>query len=124
MINLISRAIGHINSFLNQLQVKRFFAVVLVGFLLLTTSVDSGSNNQAATEKIDELVHQDDSQRPKTIGEWEKEGRETEGAPGKRLEKIVGESAEAVKDFGALYPDTAKASGSSLQDNLIPVGQK
>lgn len=117
MKNLISRAIAHINSFLNELQVKRFLAVVLVGFLLLSTNVAPESSNPAAAKIIDELVHQEpnDSQRPKTVGDWQKEARETKDAPGERLQKIVGESAEAVKDFGGLYPDTAKASAKGLE---------
>ena len=117
MKKLITSAIANITSFFNQLQVKRFVAVVLVGFLLLTTNVARGSNNSAAANKIDELVHQDqnDSQRPKTVGDWKQEARETKGDPGERLQKIVGESAEAVKDFGGLYPDTAKASVKELQ---------
>ena len=117
MTNLISRAIAHISVLLKELQVKRFLAVVLVGFILLTTNVAPGRNSQAVTEKIKEAVHQDDSQRPKTIGEWNKEARETEDAPGERLQKIGKESAEALKDFGSLYPDTAQRSAEGLQDN-------
>ena len=52
MKNLITRAIAHIISLLQGLQVKRFLAVVLVPFLLLTTNVDSGRNNQALSEQV------------------------------------------------------------------------
>lgn len=109
MTNLISRAIAHLSSFFKGIQVKRFLAVVLVGFLLLTTNANPGSNNQA-TKRVEQLVNQNDSQRPKTTGQWEQEGRETEGAPGERLKRIGKQSAEAVKDFGSLYPDTAQRS--------------
>lgn len=108
MTNLISRAVAHISPMFKELQVKRFVAVVLIGFLLLTTNVVPGHNNRAVSKKIDNVVHQNDSQRPKTTGEWQQEARETEDSPGKRLENIGKESAEAVKDFGSLYPDTAK----------------
>lgn len=110
MTNMISRAVTRISSLLKKLQVVRFLSIVLVGFLLLTTNVAQDRNTQAVTKKLDEVVHQDNSQRPKTTGEWEQEAKETEGNPGERAKKIAKESAEAVKDFGSLYPDTIKRS--------------
>lgn len=113
MKSLIVGAISHIRSFLKSLQAKQFVAVVLVGFLFLTTGVDSGRSGQSITNKIDKVVHQGDSQRPKTTGEWNQEARETEGEPGERAARIAKESAAAVKDFGNVYPDTAKNSTGS-----------
>jgi hypothetical protein len=110
MTNIISRAITHISSLLKKVQVMRFLSVVLVGFLLLTTNIAQDRNTKAVTRKIDEVTHQDNSQRPKTMGEWQEEAQETKGDPGERVNKIAKESAEAIKDFGSLYPDTAKRS--------------
>jgi len=117
MKNLISRATTHITFLINGLQVKRFFAVVLVGFILLTTNVDSGQNNKALTKQVREQAEQIDSVRPKTTREWYKEARETEDSPGERLQNIAEESAQAVKEFGSLYPDTAKRTAPVLQDD-------
>lgn len=117
MTNLISGAIAHISSLVKNFQVKRFLAIALVGFVVLTINVNSASANKAVTREIDNLVHQDNSDRPKTTGEWNKEARETKGAPGERLKRIGKESAEAVKDFGSVYPDTAKRSGRELKEN-------
>lgn len=117
MKSLIVEAISHIRSFLKSLQAKQFVAVALIGFLFLTTNVssgvDSGRSGQSITNKIDKVVHQGDSQRPKTTGEWNQEARETEGEPGERAARIAKESAAAVKDFGNVYPDTAKNSTGS-----------
>jgi hypothetical protein len=117
MKNLISRATAHITSLINGLQVKRFLAVVLVGFILLTTNVDSKQNNKALTKQVREQAEQIDSVRPKTTREWYKEARETEDSPGERLQNIAEESAQAVKEFGSLYPDTAKRTAPVLQDD-------
>jgi hypothetical protein len=117
MTNWISAAVTRISSLLNAFQVKQFLAVVLVGFLVLTTSVGNDRNAQAITKKIDETIHQGDSQRPKTTGEWNREARETEGAPGERIKRIAKESQEAVKDWGELYPDTAERSARAAQEN-------
>jgi len=114
MKRLISKAIAPVLSWLQGLQIQRLMAVMLVGLLLLAPNValaDSGSNS--LTEKVRQLVHQDDSQRPKSTGEWQQEAREVEGSPGERLQNIAEESAEAVKDFGTLYPDTAERTANS-----------
>ncbi len=118
MTNLISKAIAYVSSLVKEFQVKSFLSIVLAGFLLLTTNFAPERSNQAVTNKIDQAIHQNDSQRPKTTGEWNREARETEGAPGKRLERIAGESAEAIKEFGSVYPDTAKRSARDLQDKV------
>ncbi|MEH2456626.1 hypothetical protein [Nostoc sp.] len=117
MINLISRKIGYISSLLKGLQIKGFLAVVLVGFLVLTTNVTYGQNDKALGERVREQVQQDDSQRPKTIGEWNKEARQTEGSPGKRLQKIGKESAEAFKQFGAGYVEGAQKTAGDVGDS-------
>jgi len=118
MIGFISKAFSHISSLLNGLQAKRFLAVVLVGFIVLTTNVNADrGNTKAVTRDLDRVVHQDNADRPKTTGEWNREARQTEDAPGKRVQRIAKESAEAVKQFGGVYPDTAKRSADSVDEN-------
>ena len=118
MQNLISRATSHISSLINGLQIKRFLAVVLVGFILLTTNVDAKQqNNKALTKQVREQAEQIDSVRPKTTNEWYKEARETEDSLGERVEKIAEESGQAFKEFGSIYPDTAKRTVPALQDD-------
>ncbi|MDP5337260.1 MAG: hypothetical protein NWQ28_01610 [Nodularia sp. (in: cyanobacteria)] len=123
MINLISRTINHINFLLQGVQVKRFLAVVLVGLMTLTTNVAFGENNQVLKEKVRQEIQQDDSQRPKTIREWNQEARETEGSPGKRLQKIGEESAEALKEFGSGYVEGAKKTARDIQHGASELGE-
>ncbi len=123
MINLISRTVSYISSLLKGLQVKSFLAVVLVGFVVLTMNVAPGQNNKALKERVRDLIEQDDSQRPRTIGEWNKEARETEGAPGKRLQKIGEESAEAFKEFGSGYVEGAKKTANDVGDSAVQAGE-
>ena len=118
MRNIVKSAFASISSGFKQLQVKRFFAVVLVGFLLLTTNVARLDRSEALTNKVENLVDQNDSDRPKTIGEWNKEARQTEDAPLERVKRIGKESAEAVKDFGGMYGDTAERTTPDLDDNM------
>jgi hypothetical protein len=116
MANLFSKVIAQIKFLFQEFQVKRFFAIALVGFLVLTTSlnssIDSGRSTNNVTKRLDQVVHQDDADRPKTTGEWNREARQTEDAPGERAKRIAKESGEAVKQFGSVYPDTAQRTAS------------
>ncbi len=124
MINLISRTISQISSLLKGLQIKGFLAVVIVGFLVLTTNVALGQNNTGLKERVREQIQQDDSQRPRTIGEWNKEARETEGSPGERLKKIGKESAEAFKQFGSGYVEGTQKTANDVGDSAARTGKK
>ncbi|MEH1931269.1 MAG: hypothetical protein V7K14_14285 [Nostoc sp.] len=123
MINLISRTIGHISSLLKGLQVKSFLAVVLVGFLVLTTNVTNGRNDKGLAERVREQVEQNDAQRPKTVGQWNKEARETEGSPGERLQKIGQQSGEAFKEFGGGYVEGAQKTASDVGESAARTGK-
>ncbi|MBD2363235.1 hypothetical protein H6G36_18930 [Anabaena minutissima FACHB-250] len=121
MKNLFTKAINLIKFISQTFEFKRFFAIALVGFLVLTTSlnsnIDTGRSRDTVIRRLDKVVHQDDADRPKTTGEWNKEARQTEDAPGERAKRIAKESGEALKQWGSVYPDTAKRSANELQDN-------
>ncbi|MEH1940450.1 MAG: hypothetical protein V7L01_09570 [Nostoc sp.] len=119
MINLISRTISNISSLLKGLQVKSFLAVVVVGFLVLTTNVNYGQeqNDKGLKERVREQVEQNDAERPKTVGQWFKDARETEDSPGERLQKIGQQSGEALKEFGGGYVKGAKETASDVGDS-------
>jgi hypothetical protein len=107
MLNLISRIIG------------RIVPIFLIGVVLLTTNIERSFSEKLSGKKLDQVVaqdiHQDNEKRPKTTGEWNQQSRETQGKPGERLKRIGEQSAEAVKDFGAMFPDTAKRSATELE---------
>ena len=116
MFNFISAIYTRIGSWFREFQVKRFFAAVLVGSLVLTAGVSDRVNDQPLPNRLDRAIHQGDSDRPKTTGEWQAEALETENAPGERIQRIAGESAEAVKDWASLYPDVAD---STFEDDAV-----
>jgi hypothetical protein len=110
---------------LSRIQSKRFLAVVLGGMLLLSTNVDIGHrSSEALGAIINERIHQDDSQRPRTTREWREEARETEGLPGKRLQRIGKESAEAFKEFGSGYVEGAKETARDVGEGAKQVGKE
>lgn len=68
--------------------------------------------------RLERDMDKENSDRPKTTGEWNREARETEGNLGDRVNRIAKETSEAVKDFGQMYPNTAERSGDALQESL------
>ena len=117
MLNFISQAIAKFFSFFKSRQVKQFLPIVLISFLILSINPSpSRSETKQTIKKLDQTVHQEDSIRPKTTGEWEQQSRETEGRPVERLKRIGEQSAEAVKEFGSMYSDTAERSAEALKD--------
>ena len=116
----ITKTASLLNRLLNKLQAKQFVSMILVVFVLLTTNIKQDTGNPV-TNLYDKITHQvdsqDGSQRPKTMRQWDKQARETEGNPGEKLKRIGEQSADAVKDLGAVYPDTAKRSADSLKNN-------
>jgi hypothetical protein len=114
---LISGIVTKLNGFIKSINIRQILPILLVIFLLTPTYVGAANNSKTITKKIDDVIHQDDSQRPKTTGEWNQEAREVKGEPGERLKRIGKQSAEAVKEFGQIYPDTAEKSASELKSS-------
>ncbi len=114
MINSIHAAIADISAILNKLQVKQFLSVMLVGLMLLVTNVDPDLPGKGAIERLDTKVNQENPDRPKTTAEWQNQAREVKGKPGERIKRIGEQSADAVKEFGSMYPDVAKNSANEL----------
>ncbi|QIR38910.1 hypothetical protein HCG51_20845 [Tolypothrix sp. PCC 7910] len=123
MTNWISNAIAKISSLFQGLQVKRFLAVAVVGLIVLTTNVDSGRSNSQLRQQVRESVEQNDAQRPKTIGQWNREARETKGNPGERLQRIGQQSGEAFKEFGSGYVEGAKETAGGVKDSAAQAGR-
>ncbi|RUR85703.1 hypothetical protein ACF3DV_24905 [Chlorogloeopsis fritschii PCC 9212] len=123
MTNLVSKVFASINSLLQGLQVKRFLSIILVGCLLLTTNVAFGNDSQNLTEKVREKVQQNDAQRPKTVGQWNREARETEGNPGERLQRIGQQSGEAFKEFGSGYAEGSKETARDVGEGAANAGK-
>ena len=118
MLNAFSQAMTQIGNWFKQLQVRQFLSVVAIGFFLLNTTPAPDRASKATIDKLDRMVHQENPDRPKTTKEWQKQAREVKGKPGERIERIGEQSADAVKEFGQMYPDVAKRSANELEKNV------
>ena len=116
MIDFIFAAITKVKSWFDRLQAKQLLSIAMLGLVLLATNVDPGLSKQAAIKKIDKMLQQDDNpDRPKTTAEWQQQARETKGKPVERLKRIGEQSADAIKEFGSIYPEVAKNSANELK---------
>jgi hypothetical protein len=118
MLNAIARTMIQIGDWFKQLQVRQFLSLVAIGFILLNTTPAPDRASKATIDKLDRMVHQENPDRPKTTKEWQQQAREVKGKPGERIERIGEQSADAVKEFGKMYPDVAKRSANELKENV------
>jgi hypothetical protein len=119
MKKLIFESIDKITFLLKQLYLDQALAIMMVGLIILTTNIDPSLSKQEAIGKIDKMLEQDrDPNRPKTTAEWQQQARETKDQPGEKLKRIGEQSADAVKEFGSMYPEVAKNSAKELQREL------
>jgi hypothetical protein len=116
MLNLISRTIGDIRGLVTQ-SIAKLLPIFLVGVVLLTSGVDRSISDQRLDRVVDQAVHQDNEKRPKTTEEWQQQQREVQGKPGELLKRVGEQSAEAIEDFGSVFPDTAKRTAAELKDS-------
>lgn len=100
---------------LKKFQIEHFLPMLLVGLFLVTTNTVPPGENKALGAKIREQVHQDDSVRPKTTGEWHKEA--AQDVPiSQRMRDIGKESAEAFKEFGSGYVEGAQKTADDIKE--------
>jgi len=117
LISLKNRTIN----FLKRASIQRAAALALAAFALLLTiapqQAKAAQRAQTIQEKTENILQDDDSNRPKTTRQWNQEARETAGKPLERTKRIVNETADALEDWAELYPDVAERSIPALQDD-------
>lgn len=116
---MIFGSIARLISSLKQIRVEQVFSVVLVGFLFLTSNVASNQKSEALGKAVrDRIEATDQSNRPKTTGEFLDEAR-GDVPLDERVENITRDSVEAFKELGREYTPDLKAGARNLRDNVI-----
>jgi hypothetical protein len=112
---MLHKAITTIASTLSLLNIKRVFAALLVGFVVLNVAVDVGQADNTLGERMRDRIERTDrnSERPKTTGEFLNEA-DRDMPLGERLEVIGRDSAEALKQFGQEYSVGAQESARNI----------
>lgn len=114
MIHSISRTIKRLSSLVKSIQIKSFLTTCLMGLIILTST----ANYQGSDRSVSNRLYQGNDERPTTTREWYEKARQTEGEPLERTKEIAKESAQALKEFTEVYPDTAERTAPDiLKDN-------
>lgn len=124
-MKIISQTIAGITSLLKQFRVERFLPVLLVGFILLTSSNNYPQpNSRDIGNSIHERLQRTDqySERPKTTGEFLDEAR-GDVPLDERLHNITRDSAEAMQQLGQEYTSGIKDSARNLRDGVAESGK-
>ena len=109
MASAITQVAQSISKVWKALRLQQFVAIAFVGLFLLTTSIDNANLNSSTKAMLNDVVARGENGRPKTAGQWKSENQQLEGQPGKKVERIAKESADAVGEMGEIYPGNAKS---------------
>ncbi|MCU0565908.1 MAG: hypothetical protein MUF49_04855 [Oculatellaceae cyanobacterium Prado106] len=131
MMNLIFSMGDRILAKLQKLQIQKLLLTLMLSVLLFSNyavlGLHNGSDNRSANGSANEslnqfsrdLAHQgEESDRPKTMGEWQQEARELEGKPGEKLKRIGEESGEAFKEFGEQYVEGIQETAEEIREGV------
>jgi hypothetical protein len=121
---MLHKAITTIASTLSLLNIKRVFAALLVGFVVLNVAVDVAQADNTLGERMRDRIERTDrnSERPKTTGEFLNEA-DRDMPLGERLEVIGRDSAEALKQFGQEYSVGAQESARNIGEKAADAGE-
>jgi hypothetical protein len=117
----VRKAIAKISSFFPGVRVQSLATIFLAGWLLIATDVSSMQSTQTQQPSGKELLerirqHDQDSERPKTTGEFLDEAR-GDVPLNERFSNITRDSKEAFKDLGENVSQSTKENVSDLKNS-------
>jgi hypothetical protein len=124
MNGMISRTVTATIEMLKQWHLDRCFAAVMLGVLLLTTSIAPNQQSTPLGERIHQRLQETDqySERPKTTGEFLEEAR-GDVPLDERLHNIARDSAEAMEQLGQEYTSGVKENLQSFKKSAEQIGR-
>lgn len=125
----VSKFITSTVAWVRELRIDRVLSIVLAGLLLLSSSLVFNSaayadSDRSLGERMRERIQQTDqnSERPKTMGEWENEV-EGDVPLNERVRNTIRDSAEAFNQFGKEYSVGAQESARNVRDKAADATQ-
>jgi hypothetical protein len=117
MNKLISGAIALIGSFFQSFRSSSIAAILLAGWMLFATDVNSAQNMQPSGQEMLQRIrqHEQDSARPKTTGEFLEEAR-GDVPLDERIYNITRDSKEAFENLGENVSQGAKENLGDIRD--------
>ena len=116
MRNILSR----IGAILKSIQLKQLVTAVLLGAVLITTNVAAADLSPGVKAKLDETISKGETGRPRTTEQWQEENEALQGQPGKQLERIAKESADAIGEMAEIYPQNVRTLTPGVEAGKLP----
>lgn len=116
----MKETLTRISKALGKLQIRRIAALVLVSLVLMTNTVLAADLSPNIESKLDRLINQGNTGRPRTTGQWQARNEELHGKPGEQLEQIGEQTADAVGSMAEIYPQNAKTLVPGVDNGELP----
>lgn len=116
----------HVREFLKNIQLKQLIAVCFVSIMLLsmpTTQLADAKVDSRAYNTLDEVQSRGEEGRPRTTGQWQSEKESLSGQPGKVVERMGKEAADAAGSLADTYGQTVKDVTPGLESKKLPSDQ-
>jgi len=112
-----------VSEILKNIPWQRAIAVCFVGLMVLSmptiqladARVDSSTQN-----RLDKVRDKGEQGRPRTTGQWQSEKESLSGQPGKVIERMGKEAADAAGNAADTYGQTIKDLTPGLESNELP----
>lgn len=111
---------GMFRNLISRIYWKQFAVACSAIIILLTANGVDARQTVSKQMRSNELPPTQEVGRPRTMGQWEAENDALKGKPGKRIERIAEESADAVKDMAGIYPQNVKTLIPGLDNGELP----
>ncbi|MGL5832935.1 MAG: hypothetical protein ACRC1Z_06840 [Waterburya sp.] len=123
----VRKAIAKISFFFQGVRVRSLSTIFLASWLLIGTNISSVPNTSTQQPSGKELLerirqHDQDSDRPKTTGEFLDEAR-VDIPLNERMSNITRDSKEAFKDLGENVSQSTKENVSDLKNSAAQTGE-
>jgi len=112
-----------VGEILKNIQWKQIITACFAGMLLLsmpTTQLADAQIDASTQNRLDEVREKGKQGRPRTTGQWQSEKESLSGQPGKVVERMGKEAADAAGNVAETYGQTIKDTTPGLESNELP----
>lgn len=106
--------------FLKSIRWQQVVATCFVGLLLLNIQIADANIDSSTQNRLDRVEQKGKTDRPRTTGQWQREKESLEGQPGKVVERMGKEAADAAGNVVDTYGQTLKDLTPGLESKELP----
>jgi len=115
--------IVRVSEILKSIPWQRAIAICFVGLMVLsmpTMQLADARIDNSTQNRLEEVREKGEQGRPRTTGQWQSEKESLSGQPGKVIERMGKEAADAAGNVAETYGQTIKDVTPGLESNELP----